>query len=263
MRSERNRLGLGLVALVLAVLVWSGIRPHDRFTWFMEVFPVLLGVPLLLAIHRRFPLTPLLTVLLALHACILMLGGKYTYAEVPIGNWVRDAFGLSRNHSPVGRYAQGFVRDPRARDPLAPLAARGSRWLPFVAVAAAFACYGSSNGGRRSPPASATAFRATQGDVWNTQWDMFCRRRHDGDAHPLSGLHERVRDLTGLNDGGIKIDAPLRCQWPVSSSRPRSRCRSSPRRHQRLPSTSLSQTRPVAPVDRRAHLEADPCPTGR
>ena len=93
MRSERDRLALGLVALVLAVLVWSGIRPHDRFTWFMEVFPVLLGLPVLLATHRRFPLTPLLMVLLAVHACILTLGGKYTYAEVPLGNWVRDAFG--------------------------------------------------------------------------------------------------------------------------------------------------------------------------
>ena len=98
MRTERDRLGPWLVALVLAVLVWSGIRPHDRFAWFMEVFPVLLGLPVLLATRHRFPLTPLLTVLLALHACILMLGGKYTYAEVPRGYVAAERLSLARNH---------------------------------------------------------------------------------------------------------------------------------------------------------------------
>lgn len=205
MRSERDRLGLALVALVLAVLVWSGIRPHDRFTWFMEVFPVLLGLPVLLATHRRFPLTPLLTVLLAIHACILMLGGKYTYAEVPLGNWVRDAFGLARNHyDRVGHFAQGFVPAILAREILwrrSPL--RGSRWLPFVVVSiclAFSACYeflewwtalASGEG--------ATAFLGTQGDVWDTQWDMFLALVGAATAMlTLSGLHERqLRELTG------------------------------------------------------------------
>lgn len=179
MRSEHDRLGLGLVALVLAVLVWSGIRPHDRFTWFMEVFPVLLGLPVLLATHRRFPLTPLLMVLLAIHACILMLGGKYTYAEVPLGNWVRDAFGMARNHyDRVGHFAQGFVPAILAREILwrrSPL--RGSRWLPFVVVAfcLAFSAFyemiewwAALLGGE-----GATEFLGTQGDPWDTQWDMF------------------------------------------------------------------------------------------
>ena len=205
MPSERDRLGLGLVALVLAVLVWSGIRPHDRFTWFMEVFPVLLGLPVLLATHRRFPLTPLLMVLLAIHACILMLGGKYTYAEVPLGNWVRDAFGLARNHyDRVGHFAQGFVPAILAREILwrrSPL--RGSRWLPFVVVSiclAFSACYeflewwtalASGEG--------ATAFLGTQGDVWDTQWDMFLALVGATTAMlTLSGLHERqLRELTG------------------------------------------------------------------
>jgi len=205
MRSERDRLGLGLVALVLVVLVWSGIRPHDRFTWFMEVFPVLLGLPVLLATHRRFPLTPLLLILLAIHACILMLGGKYTYAEVPLGNWVRDAFGLARNHyDRVGHFAQGFVPAILAREILwrrSPL--RGSRWLPFVVVSiclAFSACYEFLEWWTAlATGEGATAFLGTQGDVWDTQWDMFLALVGAATAMlTLSGIHERqLRELTG------------------------------------------------------------------
>ena len=202
MPSDRGRLGAGLVALVLVVLVWSGIRPHDRFTWFMEVFPVLLGLPAVLLTHRRFPLTSLLWVLLAIHACILMLGGKYTYAEVPIGNWVRDTFGLARNHyDRLGHFAQGFVPAILAREILwrrSPL--RGSRWLPFVVVSiclAFSACYEflewwtaliSGEG--------ATAFLGTQGDPWDTQWDMFLALVGATTALlTLSAVHERqLRD---------------------------------------------------------------------
>ena len=88
----------GLLALTQGALVVSGIAPHDRFTWVLEVAPILIGVPILVGTYRRFPLTPLVYRLLALHALILMLGGHYTYAEVPLGFWVRDAFGLARNH---------------------------------------------------------------------------------------------------------------------------------------------------------------------
>ena len=205
MRSEPDRLGLALVALVLAVLVWSGIRPHDRFTWFMEVFPVLLGLPVLLATHRRFPLTPLLQGLLAVHACILMLGGKYTYAEVPLGNWVRDAFGLARNHyDRLGHFAQGFVPAILAREILwrrSPL--RGSRWLPFVVVSiclAFSACYEFLEWWTAlATGEGATAFLGTQGDVWDTQWDMFLALVGATTAMlTLSGIHERqLRELTG------------------------------------------------------------------
>jgi putative membrane protein len=205
MRSEPDRLGLALVALVLAVLVWSGIRPHDRFTWFMEVFPVLLGLPALLATHRRFPLTPLLTALLAIHACILMLGGKYTYAEVPLGNWARDAFGLARNHyDRVGHFAQGFVPAILAREILwrrSPL--RGSRWLPFVVVSVCLAfsaCYEFLEWWTAlATGEGATAFLGTQGDVWDTQWDMFLALVGATTAMlTLSGIHERqLCELTG------------------------------------------------------------------
>jgi putative membrane protein len=168
-----------LLGLVLVVLGWSGIAPHDRFTWFLEVAPVLIGLPIVLATHRRFPLTPLLSVLLALHAIILMVGGKYTYAQVPAGFWVQEWLGLARNHyDRLGHFAQGFVPAILAREILwrtSPL--RGSRWLGFVVVSIclAFSAFyelvewwtAAASG------EAAEAFLGTQGDPWDTQWDMF------------------------------------------------------------------------------------------
>ncbi len=179
MSAASRRLPLALLAGVVAVLAWSGVAPHDRFTWVLEVAPVLIGLPILLLTARRFPLTPLLYTLLAVHACILMVGGKYTYAEVPVGFWVGEALGLARNHyDRLGHFAQGLVPAILAREILvrkSPLA--GSRWLPFVVVAfcLAFSAFyeliewwtAVATGD------SATAFLGTQGDVWDTQWDMF------------------------------------------------------------------------------------------
>src|SRR5919108_6461351 len=87
-----------LLVLVLAIFVWSGLQPHDRFTWLLEVFPVILGVPVLIYLYPRFRFTPLVYTLLAIHAIILMVGGKYTYAEVPLGFWLQQTLGLARNH---------------------------------------------------------------------------------------------------------------------------------------------------------------------
>jgi putative membrane protein len=165
--------------VVLGVLAWSGLEPHDRFTWVLEVAPVLLGLPIVLATRRRFPLTPLLYLLLAVHACILMVGGKYTYAEVPLGFWVSEALGLARNHyDRLGHFAQGFVPAILAREVLvrtSPL--RGSRWLPAVVIAfcrAFSALYELIEWWTAVATGdSATAFLGTQGDVWDTQWDMF------------------------------------------------------------------------------------------
>ena len=179
MTATANRLPFTLLALVLAVLAWSGVAPHARFTWVLEVAPVLIGVPVLLATGRRFPLTPLLYTLLAVHACILMVGGKYTYAEVPAGFWVSDALGLARNHyDRLGHFAQGFIPAILAREILvrtSPL--RGSRWLPFVVVAfcLAFSAFYEMIEWWTAvlAGASSTAFLGTQGDVWDTQWDMF------------------------------------------------------------------------------------------
>lgn len=186
-----------LLVGVLAVLLWSGVSPHDRFTWVLEVAPVLIGLPILLATHRRFPLTPLLYTLLALHACILMVGGKYTYAEVPLGFWVRDALGLARNHyDRLGHFAQGFVPAILARELLvrtSPL--KGSRWLPFVVVAfcLAFSAFYEMIEWWTAVASgdASTAFLGTQGDVWDTQWDMFLA---------LVGATTAVLALPGVHD---------------------------------------------------------------
>lgn len=170
---------LTLLALGTAAFVWSGVSPHDRATWWMEVFPVILAVPVLIATRKRFPLTPLVYRLIFLHALILMLGGHYTYARVPLGFWVQDLFGLARNHyDRLGHLAQGFIPAIIAREILlrtSPL--RRGKWL-FVMVTsvclAVSACYefiewwAALLGG-----AAATDFLGTQGDVWDTQWDMF------------------------------------------------------------------------------------------
>lgn len=166
-------LAAGAVALAL-----SGIAPARRGTWWLEIAPVLIAVPLLLLTARRFPLTPLAYRLIFIHALILMLGGHYTYARVPLGAWLQDWLDLSRNpYDRIGHFAQGFVPAIIARELLlrkTPL--RPGGWL-FAIVAAVClaisACYefiewwSALIGG-----ASAEAFLGTQGDVWDTQWDM-------------------------------------------------------------------------------------------
>ena len=167
-------LGAGLV-----VLAWSAVRPHDYFTWFMEVAPILIGVPILVATYRRFPLTPLLYRLIFVHAVILMVGGHYTYAEVPLGFWMQRAFGLARNHyDRIGHFAQGFVPAILAREILlrrGVVARRG--WLFFLAtcVCLAFSAFYElvEWWTAELTGSAATAFLGTQGDPWDTQWDMF------------------------------------------------------------------------------------------
>ena len=175
--SRREPLALLVVALV--TLVVSGIGPKDRFTWFLEVAPVLIGVPILLATARRFPLTPLLQRLLFLHALILMLGGHYTYAEVPLGEWAKDAFGFARNHyDRLGHLAQGFVPAILAREILirrTPLGPGGWLLTLTTSVCLAFsALYELIEwAAALATGEAATAFLGTQGDIWDTQWDMF------------------------------------------------------------------------------------------
>jgi putative membrane protein len=170
---------LFLLGAAAAVLAWSGIGPYERGTWWLEVAPVLIGAPILVATARTAPLSPLLYRLLFLHAVILMIGGHYTYARVPAGFWVQDWLDLSRNHyDRLGHLAQGFVPAILAREILrrwSPL--DGSRWLPFlvVCVCLAFSAlyeliewWAAVLGG-----AAAESFLGTQGDVWDSQWDMF------------------------------------------------------------------------------------------
>ena len=176
---RRPRYEMALLIVVLVALVWSGIQPADRFTWLMEVFPVLIAVPLLLATYRRFRFTPLVYTLMAIHACILMLGGKYTYAQVPLGFWMERSFGFARNHyDRIGHFAQGFVPALTGREILVRLSPlRGSRWLPFVVLAfcmAISAFYEFIEWWTALATGSAAeAFLGTQGDPWDTQWDMF------------------------------------------------------------------------------------------
>lgn len=164
--------------MVLSLTLWSCLWPHDMATWLMEAFPVLVAVPLLVATRKRFALTPLAYALIAAHAAILLVGAHYTYAEVPLFNWLRDTYGLSRNHyDRVGHFAQGFVPALVIRELLlrtSPL--YHGKWLMALVL---FSCLGisalyeviewlaaamSENG--------AVAFLATQGDVWDTQKDM-------------------------------------------------------------------------------------------
>lgn len=168
-----------LVALTLVALAASGIAPVDRLTWWMETLPVMLGLLLLFATRRTFPLTPLVYRLLFVHGLILMLGGHYTYARVPVGFWVQDAFDLARNHyDRLGHLAQGFVPAILTREILlrqTPLKPGG--WLFFLTtcvVLAFSACYEFTEwGAALVMGGDADAFLATQGDVWDTQWDMF------------------------------------------------------------------------------------------
>ena len=164
-----------LLGLATAALVVSGIGPHDGLTWVLETFPVMIGVPVLIWTQRRFPLTPLLYRLLVVHALILVVGGHYTYAEVPLGFWVQDLFDLSRNpYDRLGHLAQGFVPAILMREILvrkSPLAE--SYWLPVLTVSAclAFSAFYEMIEWvvALASAEAADAFLGTQGYVWDTQ----------------------------------------------------------------------------------------------
>jgi len=175
----RRREPVILLALTLVCLAISRVGAAEPGTWVLEVFPIFLAIPVLVATAKRFPLTPLAYRLLFLHALILMVGGHYTYAKVPLGFWVQDALHLGRNHyDRLGHFAQGFVPAIIAREVLlrrSPL--QRGKWLFFLVVCVCLAISASYEliewlaallGG-----SSADAFLGTQGDVWDTQWDMF------------------------------------------------------------------------------------------
>jgi putative membrane protein len=200
---------LWLTVAVLPVLVWSGIQPQDRLTWLLEVAPVLIGLPLIFIFQRRFPLSTLLLVLVGVHCVLLMVGGRYTYALVPLGEWAREWFGWTRNnYDKLGHFAQGFVPAILTREILlrtSPLGGgvdgRPSRWLPFlvVSVALAFSAFYELIEWWVAllSDEAAEAFLGTQGYVWDTQSDMgwaligavlallMLRRAHDQSLHAL------------------------------------------------------------------------------
>ncbi len=130
-----------LVAMVGLALLVSLIHPHDLMTWFLEVAPIFIATPILFFTRQRFPLTPMLMVLIAIHALILILGGHYTYAEVPLGDWMRGWFGFERNHyDRIGYFAQGFVPAMVAREILLRVTTLCSgRMVAFLCVCIALA----------------------------------------------------------------------------------------------------------------------------
>ena len=168
---------LGL--LVLVALVVSGIHPYDRTTWVMEVAPIFIAAPVLIATYRRFPLTRLLYVLIALHALILIFGGAYTYARVPLGFWLQDWLGLARNpYDRIGHFMQGVTPALLARE----IFIRGGyvagwRITAFLCACVAMtvsACYELIEWwAALALGQGADAFLGTQGDPWDTQGDMF------------------------------------------------------------------------------------------
>jgi putative membrane protein len=174
----KTTLGL-LLGVFFLVLLWSGTGPYDRFTWYLEVAPAVLGLAVVAATRSRFPLSMLAYGSLTVHAVILMIGGKYTYALVPAGFWVRDALHLARNHyDRVGHFAQGFVPALVIREVLLRNGVlKNDAWLKGIVVSIALALsafYEFIEWWVSLLTGSAgDSFLGTQGDVWDTQWDMF------------------------------------------------------------------------------------------
>ncbi|WP_035373764.1 DUF2238 domain-containing protein [Pseudoduganella violaceinigra] len=191
------KLHLALAVFVLAALAWSGIAPYDRTTWWMEVAPVLIALPLMAATYRSFRLTDLLYVLIAMHCVILMVGGAYTYARVPLGFDLQHWFGLSRNpYDKIGHFAQGFVPAMVAREVLLRKGylPRG-KMLAFIVICIVLAISASYEliewGAAVAMGQGADEFLGTQGDPWDTQSDMFMA---------LIGSVCALLSLTGLHD---------------------------------------------------------------
>lgn len=196
-----------LLTMLGAVSVWSAIQPHDRFTWYLEVFPVMIALPILLLTYKRFPFSRLAYGLMLVHAIILLIGGHYTYAEMPLFSWLRDVNGWDRNYyDRLGHVAQGFIPAIVAREILlrtSPL--RPGKWLFFLVLCVALAIsalyemlewwVAIASG------SDAVAFLATQGDVWDTQWDMFLA---------LLGALAALLLLSGWHDRSMRRQGAVR-----------------------------------------------------
>lgn len=178
MMTQTHKIPLICLAIITAVFIWSGIGPFDRATWWMEVAPVLITLPILFATYKKFRLTDLLYILIVIHAIILLVGGHYTYARVPAFDWIRDLTGGERNSfDGLGHLAQGFIPAMVARELLlrtSPL--RYGKWMFTLIV---FSCFGIAAVYEIIEWAAAVIigqgadeFLGTQGDEWDTQKDM-------------------------------------------------------------------------------------------
>jgi len=167
-----------LLVLLIPVYLWSFVCPADRYTWVLEMLPVIIGLLILVPTYTRFRLTNMTYTLIWIHAVVLLVGAHYTYAEVPLFNWIQNVFDLSRNHyDRLGHFVQGFVPAIIAREVLirtSPL--KNSKWLPITVISMCLAfsaiyellewAVAVISG------TAAEAFLGTQGDVWDTQKDM-------------------------------------------------------------------------------------------
>lgn len=207
-KSNEDRFAAACIGLVVLLEIVLGIAPKaDRMTWVMENAPVWIGIIAWLWTRKRFQLSRLCLVLFTLHAIILMVGGYYTYAKVPLGDWVKDWLGLARNHyDRLGHFAQGFIPAIFVRELLLRVAKLPqSRWIPVlvVSVCLAFsACYEFIEWWTAVLTGDkATDFLGTQGDPWDTQWDMFLAFCGAIVANAvLSRWHDRSMKLVGAND---------------------------------------------------------------
>ena len=176
--TRNNLIKILWIVVYLAVLIWSGIQPKDQFTWFLEVVPAVIGAIFMLVTYRSFRLTPILYFFILLHCIVLMVGGHFTYAEVPLFDWLQDALNMERNnYDKLGHFMQGFVPALLAREILIRKdVVNGTQWLNIlvVSVCLAFSAFyeliewwvALATGG------DAEAFLGTQGYVWDTQSDM-------------------------------------------------------------------------------------------
>lgn len=166
-----------LLIIFFVVFIWSVFNPKDIFTWVLEVFPAIIGCVMIVSTYSRFKFTTFIYTLILIHTIILMIGGHYTYAEMPLFNWIRDIFGLSRNYyDRLGHFAQGFIPALISREILIRKSVlKKGKMLFFIVICiclAISASYELIEWGVATATA-ADAFLGTQGDVWDTQWDMF------------------------------------------------------------------------------------------
>ena len=201
----RTSENFALLVIVLLALLVSGLNPYDRLTWVLEVAPVLIALPLLWLSYAKFPLTRLLYWLITIHALVLILGGHYTYARVPLGQWLQELFGFARNHyDRIGHIAQGFIPAMVAREILlrrSPL--KHGNWLFFIVKSVCLAISASYEfiewWAALLSEEAAQAFLGTQGDHWDTQWDMFLALNGAILAQLLlGGLHDRQLKELGV-----------------------------------------------------------------
>ncbi len=204
---RNNLIKILWVVVYLTVLIWSGIQPKDQLTWFLEVIPAVIGAALLLITYNNFRLTPILYFFILLHCIVLMVGGHYTYAEVPLFDAIKELFDMQRNnYDKLGHFMQGFVPALLAREVLIrKKVVNGTKWLNLVVISIclAFSAFyeliewwvALANGG------DAEAFLGTQGYVWDTQSDMafvligaivcllWLSKRHNYQIQDISILH--------------------------------------------------------------------------